>query len=130
MKRLITWIALAMPMHLLAEDEVYPGPEDGFTQMLVMLAIIGCAFYFLMWRPEQKKRKEIEDQRNALSKGDKVTAMGIIGTVHRVEQDTVILRMVDGAKLEFLKGAISEVLESGNAEKKGSEKIEALAVKD
>lgn len=66
-------------------------------------------FYFILWRPEHKRRKEIEKKRGSMKKGDKVTAMGIVGTVDRIKEQTVIVKMVDGAKIEFLKAAISEV---------------------
>lgn len=51
----------------------------------------------------------MDDLRGKMKKGDRVTALGIIGTVDRINENTVILRMVDGSKIEVLKGAISEV---------------------
>ena len=75
-----------------------------------------------MWRPEQKRRKSLEAQRNSLKKGDRVTAMGIIGTIFRIEENTVILKMVDGSKIEFLKAAISDVIASGDEDLKKAEK--------
>lgn len=85
-------------------------PKDqGFTQTLVMIAIALVFFYFILWRPEQKRRKAMDDIRTNLKKGDRVTAMGIIGTVSAIKEQTVILKMVDGAKIEVLKGAITDV---------------------
>jgi preprotein translocase subunit YajC len=99
-----------------AETESLGPPRDqGFGQTLIMIAIALIFFYFILWRPEQKRRKQMEAQRSSLKKGDKVTAMGIIGTVIRVQENTVILRMVDGAKIEFVKAAISDVI-SGSEE--------------
>lgn len=105
-----------------AEGEEAPPADQGFWQTLVMLGIFIVFFYLLMWRPEQKKRKALEAQRNTLKKGDKVVAMGIIGNVIRLtDQGTVIVKMFDGAKVEFLKGAITDVIpeteESKKAEK-------------
>ena len=54
----------------------------------------------------------MEAQRNSLKPGDKVTAMGIIGTLAKVQENTVILKMVDGAKIEVLKAAITDVQSS------------------
>jgi preprotein translocase subunit YajC len=93
-----------------AADEMQPPRDQGFTQTLIMVAIALVFFYFILWRPEQKRKKEAEEKRNTLKKGDKVTAMGIIGTVYKVQDQTVILRMVDGTKVEFLKAAISDVI--------------------
>ena len=83
--------------------------DQGFTQTFVMIAIALIFFYFILWRPEQKRRKKMEADRSSLKKGDKVTAMGIVGTVDRVSETTVILTMVDGSKIEMVKHAITEV---------------------
>lgn len=80
------------------------------TQTFVMLAVIMAAFYFILWRPEQKKRKALESKKSAIQKGDKVIAMGIVGTVHKIQDHTIILNMVDGNKIEVLKAAITEVM--------------------
>ncbi len=82
------------------------------TGLMLFVAIL--FFYFILWRPEQKRRKKMQQQRELLKKGDRVTAMGIIGTVTEIGETTVTLRMVKGAELEFLKSAITEVL-SGDA---------------
>lgn len=109
-----------------AATQVVQAPKDqGFTQTLIMIAIALVFFYFILWRPERKRRKEAEEKRNTLKKGDKVTAMGIVGTVSKVQDQTVIVRMVDGSKLEFLKGAITDVTPAtAEEEKKVEEKQE------
>lgn len=84
--------------------------SQDFTQTLVMIGVIMLAFYFILWRPEQKKRKALEEKKGAMQKGDKVIAVGIVGTVHKIQEQTVILNMVDGNKIEVLKGAITEVV--------------------
>ncbi len=48
-------------------------------------------------------------QRDSLKAGDRVTAMGILGDVVEITDATVILKMYDGAKIEVLKQAISQV---------------------
>lgn len=84
-------------------------PAAGATQSLIMIAIAIVFFYFILWRPEQKRRKATEAMRKSLKKGDRVTAMGIIGRVDKLNDDTVILKMVDGTKIEMLKYAITDV---------------------
>lgn len=97
---------------LSAENEVNLPPVDqSFWQTLVMIGIAFIFFYIILWRPEQKKRKELELQRSAMKKGDKVVAMGLIGTVVRVNENTVILKMFDEtSKLEFYKAAVTDIL--------------------
>lgn len=102
---------------LLAQDGT-PPRDPGMWQPIVMIAIAMLFFYFIMWRPEQKRRKALEDQRSSLKQGDQVVAMGIIGTVLRVQEQTVILKMYDGAKIEVLKGAITDVTAESDADVK------------
>jgi preprotein translocase subunit YajC len=94
---------------LLADDAAAPVRENNLMQTLMLLGFGVVFFYFLLWRPEQKRRKALEKQRSSLKKGDRVTAMGIIGSVVRIQDNSVILKMVDGSKIEVLKAAISDV---------------------
>ncbi len=83
--------------------------QGGFMQMMIMISIAMVFFYFILYRPEQKRRKKAETMRNAIKKGDRVTAMGIIGTIAQVKEQTVIVKMYKGGEIEFLKGAITDV---------------------
>jgi preprotein translocase subunit YajC len=89
----------------------------GMSQTLMMIGVALVFFYFILWRPEQKRRKAAEAQRNSMKVGDKVTAMGIIGTIARIQENTIIVKMYDGAKIEILKAAITDV-QSGSEEGK------------
>lgn len=91
------------------EDAPLPPPDGGFTQMLTLFAIAMVFFYFILWRPEQKRRKAADDMRKALKVGDRVTAIGIVGIVSKINDQTVILRNTDGSKIEVLKAAITEI---------------------
>ena len=106
------------------QDQVVVEQQGGFMQTLIMIGIAILFFYFILWRPEQKRRKAMEAQRSAMKKGDKITAMGIIGTLVKVSPDspTVIVKMYDGSKIELLKAAISEVHPATEEEAKKAEK--------
>lgn len=120
MKKWMTFAGALAALPLMAED-VPPmpmPPDQGFTQMLTLFSIAMVFFYFILWRPEQKRRKAIEDMRNQMKKGSRVTAVGIVGTVNKVNENTVILNMVDGSKIEVLKAAITEVFPDGEEEPK------------
>jgi preprotein translocase subunit YajC len=109
MKKFFTsLLMLGMSLPLMAEEEPVRN-QSSFWQTLIMIAIAIVFFYFILWRPEQKRRKEMDKKRSSMKKGDRVTAMGIVGTIDRIKDQTVIVKMVDGSKVEFLKGAISEV---------------------
>ena len=102
---------------IFAQDGVST-PGGGLTQTLIMIGIALVFFYFILWRPEQKRRKTAEKMRKSLKKGDRVTAMGIIGKVEKIQEQTVVLKMIDGSKIEFLKAAITDVQASASEETK------------
>ena len=117
---------LIFPFALSAQDngDGLPPRDQGIWQTLVMVAVAMLFFYFILWRPEQKRRKAMEQQRNTLKKGDRVTAVGIVGTVLRIQENTVILKMYDGSKIEVLKAAISDVIPGSEEDVKKAEKEE------
>lgn len=104
-------VPLLTSASLFAQDEAAPtaSKQQNLVQTLLMIGIALVFFYFILWRPEQKRRKKMETQRKSLQKEDHVTAMGIVGTVSSIKEKTVILKMVDGTKIEVLKHAITEV---------------------
>jgi len=96
------------------------GPGSLLTSFVPLIAIIAI-FYFLIIRPQNKKRKETEKMISALKKGDKIiTIGGLHGIVQKTpsEKDTtVIIKADDDVKLEFLRSAISTVVTQSKEEK-------------
>ncbi|MBN2479509.1 MAG: preprotein translocase subunit YajC [Parachlamydiales bacterium] len=100
-----------------ADNAQSAAKSGGYMQTLIMLAVALVFFYFILLRPEQKRRKQAKYMRDSMKKGDKVTAMGMIGTIDQVTDNTVILNTYDGAKIEVLKAAITDVQTSTPVEK-------------
>ncbi len=109
MKKILAFLMMLTASLPLMADEAPVRGQGSFWQTLIMIGIAIVFFYFILWRPEQKRRKAMETKRSSMKKGDRITAMGIVGTIDRIKEQTVIVKMVDGAKIEFLKAAISEV---------------------
>jgi preprotein translocase subunit YajC len=109
MKKSLFFILPFLASATLFADDAAPARGQSMYQTFMMIGIALIFFYLILWRPEQKRRKKMNDLRKNLSKGDRVTAMGIVGTVAQIKETTLILKMVDGAKIEVLKAAISEV---------------------
>ena len=84
---------------------------------LPFVAIIAI-FYFLIIRPQNKKKKETENMLKALKKGDRIiTIGGLYGTIQSVKDSTVIIKADDNVKLEFLRSAVSSVQVAAKEEK-------------
>ena len=66
-------------------------------------------FYFMLIRPENKRKKEAEAMRSAVKKGDKITTIGgIVGTVVDVKENNIVVETgADQVRIEFAKWAIS-----------------------
>ena len=93
------------------------GPAGFLTSIIPFAAIIGI-FYFLIIRPQSKKRKETDKMQSSLKKGDRiVTIGGIYGTISNVRESTVIIKVDENVKMEFLRSAISSVITSGKEDK-------------
>ena len=116
-KVLFAPIALFAATPLMADEVSSAGGRQGsMWQTLMMVGIAVLFFYFILWRPERKRKKAMETQRSSMKKGDRITAMGIIGVVDKVKEKTVVVKMVDGAKIEFLLAAISDVRSKEDAD--------------
>ena len=73
----------------------------------VMMILIFVVFYFFMIRPQQKKQKELQAQREALKKGDKViTAGGIYGIIKEVQDNAFRIEVSKDVTLKVDKGSV------------------------
>lgn len=93
-----------------------PGASTQTNSILSFLPLIlmFVVFYFLLIRPQQKRQKEHAEMVKNLKKGDRVvTSGGIIGMVHTLQDDYLVLRVGDqDTKIEVLRSAIQEVRKS------------------
>ncbi len=89
------------------------GEGGGSAYSLIMIALIGVVFYFLLIRPQSKRQKEQKKMISSVEKGDSVTTIGgIRGTVQSVKEDTFLLQVDGSTKIEFSRNAISNVTKS------------------
>ena len=101
---------------LLAQEEGGAQPAPSLMDLpWPAFAIIGVMFYFLLIRPERKKRKDLTNLLDSLKKNDRiVTIGGIHGVVVNVvsESDEVTIRVDEGTntKLRVSRSAISRVV--------------------
>ncbi|MBF0212612.1 MAG: preprotein translocase subunit YajC [Magnetococcales bacterium] len=70
-----------------------PAPEAAIGNIVFMILLFGI-FYFLLIRPQQKQVKKHKEMVANLQRGDSVeTRGGLMGRIHRVEEDHVILEL-------------------------------------
>ena len=75
--------------------------------MVAMLAI----FYFILIRPENKRKKQAEEMRSSLKKGDQITTIGgIVGKIVQVTDENIVIETSDDrVRMELTKWAVSSV---------------------
>ena len=90
-----------------------PPPGPGYMDLVLLVGFVGI-FYFLLWRPQSKRRKEQQALMAGLSKGDEVvTAGGIVGRVAKVEDDFVKVQVANNVELRIQKSAVGATLPKG-----------------
>jgi preprotein translocase subunit YajC len=92
-------------------------PTMSLLTMVVPLLLLFVVFYFLIIRPQNKKQKETKKMLDGLRKGDRIiTIGGIHGQVTSVKENSVIVKVDDSCKLEFLRSAIASVVSREDSE--------------
>lgn len=78
------------------------------NSFIFMIGIMILAMWLLMWRPEAKRRKQAQEMRSALKKGDKIiTAGGIYGVVKEVKETTLLIEVDSNITLRINKDMIT-----------------------
>ena len=91
---------------------------------LIMMIIMIAFMYFIIWRPESKRKKEAEAMRSSLKKGDVVTTIGgIVGKIVQVTDENIIIETSDDrVRMELTKWAVSTNNSQQPEDKKGKKK--------
>lgn len=88
-------------------------PDAGWINLLFLGGFV-LIFYFLLWRPQSKRRKEHAALMGGLSKGDEVvTSGGIVGQINKVEDDFVKVQVAPNMELRVQKSAVGATLPKG-----------------
>jgi len=104
----------------------------GLGSPLIMMVLMIAIFYFMLIRPENKRKKEAEQMRSSVKTGDKiVTIGGIVGTVVNVKENRIVIEVgADQVRVELEKWAISTnetAAEAAKAEAKKAQEAKAKA---
>ena len=94
-----------MFLNLLLQSAPSSNSLLGFLPILLIFGI----FYFLLFLPMQRQRKQTAKMLAGLATGDNVvTSGGIVGTIVSLDSDSVVLRVKpDNIKIQVARSAVS-----------------------
>ena len=103
----------------------------GLGSTVIMMVVMLGVFYFMLIRPENKRKKEAEQMRGAIKTGDKITTIGgIIGTVVNVKEDKIVIETsADQVRMELAKWAVSTNETAAEAKKAEAKKAQEAKAK-
>ena len=101
-------------------------------ESMLLLVAMFAVFYFLIIRPENKRKKQAENMRNSLKKGERITTIGgMVGKIVQVNDSTIVFETSeDRVRIEVTKWAVqsTESMEQAAAQKgKKAAKVEEKA---
>ena len=93
---------------------------DSIILIVAMIAV----FYFMIIRPENKRKKQAENMRNSLKKGERITTIGgMVGRIVQVNDATVVFETSeDRVRVEITKWGIQSTESMEAAAQKGGKK--------
>ena len=86
--------------------------SDPMFQTLTLIVPMLAIFYFLLWRPQQQRAKQLRQQVDNLRRGDTVVTAGILGRVVKAsdkEDLEVLVEIADNVQVKVLKASLSDV---------------------
>jgi preprotein translocase subunit YajC len=93
---------------ILIQSQAQSNPILGFLPIILIFAI----FYFLLFMPMQRQKKQQQKMLRELQTGNVViTSGGIVGTIVAIEEDTLVLRVKpDNVKIQMARSAVAALV--------------------
>lgn len=92
---------------ILLQAQTNQQPNGNPWSFWIMMGLIFVVFYFFMIRPQRKKQKELQKQREAMQKGTKVvTAGGIFGEIKEVQETTFLITVSKDVTIKVSKDSV------------------------
>lgn len=85
-------------------------------EMLIILAVFGVIFYFMVFRPQSKRQKEQRNLLSNLAKGDEIlTSGGLIGKITKVsaEDENIVIALNDNNEVMISRNFVVATLPKG-----------------
>lgn len=82
-------------------------------EALLLPILLIAVFYFLLIRPQQRQRKQMQEMQQTLAVGSQVmTGAGLLATVVAVDDDEVLLEVAPGVTNRYVRRAVVNVISS------------------
>lgn len=85
--------------------------DSSSLPMIIMFVVLIAVFYFFLIRPENKKKKELQNMRNSLEVGTEITTIGgIVGKIVSIKDDLITFETgEDRVRMQVARWAISTI---------------------
>ena len=79
---------------------------SGWTSIIMMAAVV-LIFWLFMIRPQQKRQKEVQRKREALTTGDHiVTSGGLYGVIRDIKETEFVVEIAEGVRVRVDRGSV------------------------
>lgn len=107
-------LSLAVVSTTVANAQDAAAQQGGMTSTLIMLAVMGLFFYFMIIRPNKKRQTEHQNLMNELKKGSEViTSAGIIGKVAEVSDGYISVEIANNVVIKLQRQSIISMVPKG-----------------
>lgn len=105
--------------------QAQPDGGSSMSGIFMILAMV-VIFYFFMIRPQQRQRKQLKQQREAMKKGDKVlTQGGIHGTIREIGTNTITVEVAKGVNIKVSTDCVYPIVDAPAKDAKGTKNAKA-----
>jgi preprotein translocase subunit YajC len=96
---------------ILAQDGGSSSGGSSSWSFLIIIVLFAFIFYFMLWRPQQKRMKSQMNLIESAKKGDEVvTQGGIYGFITELEDDTMLIEISEGVEIRIAKSSVGRNL--------------------
>ncbi|WP_370833848.1 preprotein translocase subunit YajC [Acidaminococcus sp.] len=99
---------------------------DNLLQMAWPFILMGVIFYVMIYRPQKRDQKKRSEMLDSLKVGTNiVTIGGILGTITKVQEDKVRIKVAEGVEFHIRKSAVGGVITSAFTKKESKKETPA-----
>ncbi|KAF1084524.1 preprotein translocase subunit YajC [Sporotomaculum syntrophicum] len=85
------------------------------TISILYMVGLFALLWFILIRPHQQRQKKHAQMVASLKVNDRiVTAGGIYGTILKIKEDSIIVRIAENVRIELMRNAVSQLITSSD----------------